>query len=102
MGGGLSMAINEALDNFGKKVKSVASNARDEAVKLAKKTQLKIDLKNEEANLAVVFEDLGKAYYELVKKNKNDEEINKIVARADEIKEKIKVIEKKIADISND
>lgn len=97
----MSKKFNETLDNLGKKISTVASSAKEKTVKLAKATQIRIDIKGAEASLDVVYEDIGKAYYSsLMGEEYTGEAIEDLIARAESIKEKIKALKESLKEYS--
>ncbi|MBQ7760902.1 MAG: hypothetical protein IJ400_02490 [Clostridia bacterium] len=97
----MSKKFNETLDNFGKKINSVAASAKEKTVRLAKATQIRIDIKSAEASLDVVYEDIGKAYYASLKGEEyTGEAIEDLIARAESIKEKIKALKESLKEYS--
>ncbi len=98
----MASKFNEKLDNLGKKINSVAVTAKDKTVKLAKATQIRIDIKSAEASLELVYEDLGKAYYVSLKGEEyTGEALEDLVAKAESIKEKIKALEERLKSYSD-
>ena len=97
----MSNKFNETLDNLGKRISTVASSAKEKTVKLAKATQIRIDLKGAEASLDVVYEDIGRAYYASLKGEKyTGEPIDDLITKAESIMEKIKALKESLEEYS--
>ena len=94
--------FNETLDNFGKKINTVAASAKEKTIRLAKATQIRIDIKGAKASLDVVYEDIGRAYFASLKGEEyTGMTMDELVAKAESIKERIKTLEENLKNYSD-
>lgn len=98
----MSNKFNDTIDSLGKKINSVASSAKEKTVKIAKATQIRIDIKSAESSLDLVYEDLGRAYYASLREQAyKGETVEMLLIKADNLKEKIKSLEESLKSYSN-
>ena len=89
--------MSKAISDIKKSVVTVTTAVKKKTKELAEVTKLKIDIKLEEANLDHCFEALGRAVYAHSVTGKNEEKVEKLLAKAGEIRKKIKDYKSRLA-----
>ena len=93
--------MSKAISDIKKGVVTVTTAVKKKTKELAEITKLKIDIKMEEASLDNCFEALGRAVYAHSVTGKNEERVQKLIARAGTICKKIKNYKSRLAFVQN-
>lgn len=89
--------MSKAISDIKKSVATVTTVVKNKTKELAEIAKLKIDIKLEEANLDSCFENLGRAVYAHSVTGKNEERVEKLLAKAGAIRKKIKDYKARLA-----
>lgn len=93
--------MSKAISDIQKSVVTVTTAIKKKTKELAEITKLKLNIKMEEASLEHCFEALGRAVYVNSITGKNDEKVEKLIAKAGAIRNKIKEYKSKLAFVEN-
>ena len=82
--------MSKAISDIKKSVVTVTTAVKKKTKEIAEIAKLKIDIKMEESSLDHCFESLGRAVYAHSVTGKNEEKVQKLIAKAGTICKKIK------------
>ena len=93
--------MSKAISDIKKSVVTVTTAVKKKTKEIAEIAKLKIDIKMEESSLDHCFESLGRAVYAHSVTGKNEEKVQKLIAKAGAICKKIKEYKSRLAFIED-